>query len=209
MRGAFGPANLIMVYLLGVAIVAARLGHGPAILSSVLSVVAFDLFCVPPYFVFAVAKHQYLVTFTVMLTVRYAHQRARRPVAAPGPGGDRPRAAHRRPLYREQRISPAPERTEDILDILVRDVTEVLPGDVVVLLPDATGLLVVRAGNESAFTMNARERGVAQWVLDLGRAAGMGTDTIPSAECLYLPLAGDAGDRRRARHPSDTRRGAV
>ena len=41
--------------------------------------------------------------------------------------------------------------------------------------------------------MNARERGVAHWVLDLGRAAGLGTDTIPSAECLYLPLAGTRG----------------
>jgi len=192
MRGTFDPANLIMVYLLGVAIVAARLGHGPAILSSVLSVFAFDLFCVPPYFVFAVAKHQYLLTFLVMLTVAIlisalADRLRRQALAAT----DRERRTA--VLYAVSTHLSGARITEDILNILVRDVTEVLPGDVVVLLPDATGLLVVRAGNEPAFTMNARERGVAQWVLDLGRAAGMGTDTIPSAESLYLPLAGRRG----------------
>ncbi len=46
------------------------------------------------------------------------------------------------------------------------------------------------AGDEAAFPLNARERGVAHWVFDLGRAAGLGTDTVPSAENLYLPLNG-------------------
>ena len=41
--------------------------------------------------------------------------------------------------------------------------------------------------------MDARERGVAHWVFDLGRAAGLGTDTMPGAECLYVPLNGTRG----------------
>jgi two-component system sensor histidine kinase KdpD len=45
----FKLPNLIMVYLLGVVLVAARFGHGPAVLASVASVAAFDFFFVPPH----------------------------------------------------------------------------------------------------------------------------------------------------------------
>ena len=63
----FAPANLIMVYLLGTVLAATRLGRGPAILASVLSVAAFDFFFVPPYLSFAVSDTEYVVTFVVML----------------------------------------------------------------------------------------------------------------------------------------------
>ena len=38
----FGLANLIMMYLMGVVLVATRYGRGPSVLASVLSVAAFD-----------------------------------------------------------------------------------------------------------------------------------------------------------------------
>jgi two-component system sensor histidine kinase KdpD len=45
--------QIVMVYLLAVAIVAARFGRGPAVLASVLGVAAFDFFFVPPQLTFA------------------------------------------------------------------------------------------------------------------------------------------------------------
>src|SRR5262249_35186005 len=63
----FESANLIMVYLVGVMWVAVRLGRGPAVLASILSVAAFDFFFVPPRFTLAISDTQYLVTFSVML----------------------------------------------------------------------------------------------------------------------------------------------
>ncbi len=65
----FGPANLIMMYLIAVIFIAIRLGRGPSVLASVLSVATFDFFFVPPYFSFAVSDIQYLLTFAVMLVV--------------------------------------------------------------------------------------------------------------------------------------------
>src|SRR5262249_46800353 len=50
----FELSNLIMVYLLGVTVVALRFGRGPAALTSVLNVIAFDFFFVPPRFNFAI-----------------------------------------------------------------------------------------------------------------------------------------------------------
>jgi two-component system sensor histidine kinase KdpD len=65
----FHLSNLIMVYLLGVMLTATGCGRGPAILMSLLSVLAFDFFFVPPRFSFTVEEAQYIVTFIVMFLV--------------------------------------------------------------------------------------------------------------------------------------------
>src|SRR5579884_2711616 len=69
LRGYLAPTNLAMVYLLGVVAVAVRCTRGIAVLASILSVAAFDFFCVPPYLTFVVADYEYLVTFAGMLVV--------------------------------------------------------------------------------------------------------------------------------------------
>jgi len=62
-------ANIVMLFLLTVQLVAAKLGRNQAILASVLSVLLFDFFFVPPRFSLAVSNIQYLVTFGVMLVI--------------------------------------------------------------------------------------------------------------------------------------------
>jgi two-component system sensor histidine kinase KdpD len=62
-------ANLIMIYLVGVALVAYRFGRASSIIASVLSVLFFDFFFVPPYLSFAISDTQYFFTFAVMLGV--------------------------------------------------------------------------------------------------------------------------------------------
>lgn len=60
-------ANIVMLFLLTVLLIAVKLGRNEAILASVLSVALFDIFFVPPRFSLAVSDIQYLVTFAVML----------------------------------------------------------------------------------------------------------------------------------------------
>jgi two-component system sensor histidine kinase KdpD len=62
-------ANIVMLNLLAVVLVASRLGRGPAVLSALVCVVLFDFVHVPPRWSFAVGNLQYLVTLLVMLTV--------------------------------------------------------------------------------------------------------------------------------------------
>jgi len=69
MRPHFELVNIAMVYLLAVVAVALRFTRGPTIGASVLSVVAFDYFFVPPQLSLAVSDAQYLVTFAIMLVV--------------------------------------------------------------------------------------------------------------------------------------------
>lgn len=67
LREVLDLANMVMLFLLVVLIVAVSLGRNAAILASVLSVLLFDVFFVPPHFSLAVSNLQYLVTFVVML----------------------------------------------------------------------------------------------------------------------------------------------
>jgi len=63
------PTNIVMFYLLAVMIAAIRWGQGPAIVTSILSVLAFDFFLVPPYLTLSVAHLQYIFTFIAFLVV--------------------------------------------------------------------------------------------------------------------------------------------
>jgi two-component system, OmpR family, sensor histidine kinase KdpD len=63
------PTNIVMFYLLAVVIVAIRWGQGPAIVTSILSVLAFDFFLVPPYLTLNVHDFEYLFTFAAFLAV--------------------------------------------------------------------------------------------------------------------------------------------
>jgi len=60
-------ANIVMLFLLTVLLLAVTLGRSAAVLASVLSVALFDFFFVPPRFSLAVNDFQYLITFAVML----------------------------------------------------------------------------------------------------------------------------------------------
>jgi two-component system, OmpR family, sensor histidine kinase KdpD len=195
----FGESNLIMIYLLGVVAVARRSGRGPSILASVLSVVAFDFFFVPPYLTFAVSDVEYLVTFAVMLlvaliisaqTVRLrqqaeaARQRERRTAA----------------LYAMSRDLANARDTNDILQAATRHISEVFESQVVLLLPDVNGHLQTRgagaprhAAGHQTFTLDAKELGVAQWVYEHQQMAGLGTATLPSTQALYVPLIASRG----------------
>lgn len=69
LHGKLDAANIVMLYLGIVVLVATRLGRPAAVLASFLSVALFDFVHVPPQWSFAVSNVQYLLTFAVMLGV--------------------------------------------------------------------------------------------------------------------------------------------
>jgi two-component system sensor histidine kinase KdpD len=185
-------SNLIMVYLLGVAVIAARFGRGPAIYSSIVSVAAFDYFFVPPRYTFAVTDTRYFITFGVMLAVALLISSLTTQIKAQVIA-TLTRERRTANLYSMSRELAVARGTEKLIEIVVRHVADVFRSNAIGLLPDSDGRLVIKAGNESAFPFTARERGVAQWVFDLGRPAGLGTDTLPGAEAIYVPLSSARG----------------
>jgi len=191
MRPFIGPVNLVMVFLLGVVIVATRWGAGPAVMASVLGVAVFDVFFIPPYMSFAVHDTQYLITFAVMLVVALviANLAARVRMQA-----ERARERERQTttLYR---LAQELSRERDLSGVARAVVSHLqdhyaLPS--AVLLPDGAGGLAV-AADTGAGAGRRGDASVAKWVLDRGRPAGRGTDTLPGSGALYLPLDASGG----------------
>lgn len=193
----FELTNLVMLYLLGVLLVALRLGRGPAILASLLSVASFDFFFVQPYLTFAVSDTQYLLTFAVMLSVALVistltarlRQQAHSAIA---------REQRTAALYRLSRELAAVRSMEQVLAAVVRIVSETFGSAVVLLLPvragrlqpwgSAAGWWGAQISEPMVFAPEAADRGVAQWVYERGEPAGLGTSTLPSAGAVYVPL---------------------
>jgi two-component system sensor histidine kinase KdpD len=189
MNPTFELVNIAMIYLLAVALVAVRFGRGPAIATSILAVATFDFFLVPPQLTFAVSDVQYLLTFAIMLAVALiisnltASVRLQAAVA-----GHRERRTAL--LYAMSRELAATRGQENLARAAVRHVSEVFDSQVVVLLPDAAGRLRHPVGTALPGSYRGSDLAVAQWVQDHGEPAGLGTDTLPSTEALYLPLKG-------------------
>lgn len=188
----FELANLIMLYLIGVVLVSRRGERGPAVLAAVLSVLAFDFFFVPPHLTFAVSDTQYFVTFAVMLVVGLVISEL---TVRERTQGEQARLRERRTaaLHQLSKSLASLRGAAALLDAAVRHIAEVFEAQVLALLPDEQGKLTIRAGMRAEFTMNAKEQSVAQWVYDLGRAAGLGTSTLPFVDAVYVPLLGKRG----------------
>jgi len=187
----FELSNLIMVYLLGVVLVAYRSEPGPSILASILSVAAFDFFFVPPYLTFAVSDTQYFVTFAVMLVVALVISgftvRIRWMAEAAGQRERRTAA-----LYALSRELAGTRGVTRILEAATRHIADVFRARVVVLLRDDGGVLAAR-GTAGGFELDSTEVGVSRWVFEHNQSAGRGTGTLPGAKALYLPLAAAGG----------------
>lgn len=180
----FDLANIVMLFLLTVMLVAVKFGRGPSIFAAVLNVALFDFLFVPPRFTFAVSDVQYLFTFSIMLAVGLitGHLTAR--------------------LRFQVRIASLREERAQMLFEFARDLSGALQVEQVVSISIAA---VQRAfGGTAALVLpNLEERlqppqpqgqcddidqGIAQWAFDKNEQAGFATDTLPSSEYRYIPL---------------------
>jgi two-component system sensor histidine kinase KdpD len=192
MHERFDNSNLIMVYLLGVAFVATRFGRWPSALAAAISVAAFDFCFVPPQFTFAVGDTQYLLTFGVMLLVALLISTLAVRLRDQGErAGQRERRT--RLLYTASRELGGLRVPAEIAGVAARRVADVFRGPAQVLLPDGEGRLVPVPGPVDDFPGDPRERAVADWAFTHGHPAGLGTDTLPGAGALYVPLPGADG----------------
>ncbi|HEX8601502.1 MAG TPA: DUF4118 domain-containing protein [Pseudoduganella sp.] len=184
LAGALEITNIAMLFLLGVLVVAFRLGRGPAILASFTSVAAFDFLFVQPAFSFAVSDFQYLITFAVMLAVGLitSHLTA-------GLRFQARVASHReervRALYEYARELTGVLQAEQVHDITLRTLAQAFRAHITLLLPDAGGRL---EAPQPAPGAHSPDLGIAQWAFDHAEAAGIGTDTLPASPLFYLPL---------------------
>ena len=179
------PSDPIMLYLLGIVLVAVRTGKGPSLLAAALSVAAYDFFFVPPFFTFAVTDVRHVLTFATMfvvgavlstLTVRLRRQEQ----------DARAREARTASLFSLSRDLAVAHDEETVAQMLADHVARGFGGEVHVVARHPGGMaLLAQAGKH---TTGAAEDGLLRWVVDHGQPAGLGTETLPGAHAVCLPL---------------------
>ena len=156
-------------------------------LAGLLAVAVFDISFVEPYGTFAVSDVRYLLTFAMMLVVALVMggltTRVREQASVA-----RLRERRASTLYAVSRDLAAARTRPELARVTLRHLHDLFGGSVMLILPDVDGQLDVVAEmppQEGA----RRDLGVAKWVFEHGESAGRGTQTLPAAEALYVPLA--------------------
>jgi two-component system sensor histidine kinase KdpD len=189
-RGNLEPANLVMLYLVSTVIAAIFLGRGPALLTSILGVLAFDFLLVPPYMTFAVSDSQYLLTFiglfVVSLVVSTLTARTREQAEAAIQ-----REAQTSALYSLGRDLISVTDLHQVADIIISHIGQVFGREVAIFLPE-NGQLSAYASTAD-YHPDTNELAVAAWAFDHDQPAGLGTDTLPAASLRCQPLKTASG----------------
>jgi len=177
--------DVAMIFLLGVVFIASRYGRGPSVFASLLSIASFDFLFVPPRFTFAVSDVRYILTFAVMLAAALVASHLTLRIRAQAQTA-RDRERRTGAVYAMSRALAAARTPADLIAIATHHLTDTFGAEMRILLPDPAGRL-------NGGDLDEKERSVAQWVFDHSQRAGAGTDTLPSAGGLYVPLVASSG----------------
>lgn len=184
--------NIALVYVLVVALSALRWGRGAGILASMLTVLCFDFFFVPPRYSVGVDQAQYLVTFVVMLAVSLLISHHSSALAA------RTREAESRAAEATvlQHLACNLSGAVDLPAVhacLASELRSTLRVGTVLFLDDGTGhVRSVTPVSRAEAAPGALEFMVAQGVHSSGEGTGRGAaDVRPDALALFVPLARD------------------
>ena len=177
---------MVLCYLMVVLLIAVLGKPGPAIVTSFLSVLAFDYFFVSPIFHLKVLSAQSLVTLGMMsavslimvywMVLKYREAKIAREIQQ-----------QTRASYDFSQKLLQTRGMQEILFLGAQYIAQSLSASVLILIPEGVHL-GVKAAYPLALDLNEKDRAVAQWVYDMAQPAGLGTDTLSSAESLYIPL---------------------
>jgi len=180
------PTNLVVIYLLAVILAAFYLGRGPAVMTSILGVLVFDFFFVPPRFTMAVSSAEYLLTFAGLfatgLIVSHLTSLVREQAEAA-----QSREAQTAALYELGRDLTVTAGLDAIARTVINHIGQTFGREVAIFLPDESGALELHAASPE-LVISENEHAVADWSFKHGQLAGRGTDTLPDASMRYQPL---------------------
>ena len=181
-----GLSNIIMLYLLGITGIALYGRTGPSMLASVLSVVACDFFFIPPRFSFNMSDFQYFFSLAIMMLIAQVISHLTIVSRRQSRGAY---LAERRTsaLYRLSRQLASTRGSHALLEVALRYLSELFDSRVMAMLPEHSQL-ELKASSPPGLLLTPKEQSVAQWSYEAGQMAGLGTDTLPSAEALNIPM---------------------
>jgi two-component system, OmpR family, sensor histidine kinase KdpD len=182
----FGVENVDLVFLTAVVSVAVRYGLWPSLLASVASSLCYNFFFLPPVYTFTITDPTNVAAFfffmLIALLVSNVGSRVRtQAVAAMG------RVRTTESLYAFSRKLAGTATLDDVLWATAYQTALMLKVRVVLLLPEE-GVLTVKAGYPPEDQLDKADLAAANWAWGNDRTAGRGSDTLPGAKRLFLPM---------------------
>ena len=181
-----GIENVDLVFLTAVVGVAVRYGLWPSLLATVASSLCYNFFFLPPIYTFTITDPTNVAAFVffTVVAIVVSHFAAR--------GRTQAVAAHERVravelLYAFSRKLAGVGTLDDVLWATAYQTALMLKVRVVLLLPE-DGSIVVKAGYPPEDILDEADVAAAKWAWQNDRAAGRGSDTLPGAKRLFLPM---------------------
>src|SRR5215467_10763668 len=182
----FGVENVDLVFLTAVVIVAVRYGLWPSLLASVAASLAYNFFFLPPIYTFTITDPTNIAAFFffMLIAVLVSNVAARVRTQADTAIG---RIRSTEQLYAFSRKLAGTATLDDVLWATAYQTALMLKVRVVLLLPD-DGVLTVKAGYPPEDELDKADLAAANWAWSNDRPAGRGSDTLPGAKRLFLPM---------------------
>jgi len=182
----FGVANADLVFLTAVVGVAVRYGLWPSLLASVAASLCYNFFFLPPVYTFTITDPTNVAAFLLFMLVailisNFAARVRSQAVTAIG------RARTTELLYAFSRKLAGTATLDDVLWATAYQIALMLKVRVVLLLPQ-NGVLTVMAGYPPEDELDQADLAAANWAWSNDRPAGRGSDTLPGAKRLFLPM---------------------
>ncbi len=179
-------SNLVMMYLLGVTLVALLGQIGPSLLASLSSVLGYAFFFTPPSHSLAISDIAYFPTLVIMLLVAQIISHltimTRRQAQSARLNQHQTTA-----LYSFSRQLTTTRGVDNLLSLGARYIANTFNSDVIALMPTKHHHKI-KLKSTSNDKLDQKDKSIAQWVFEMGQAAGIGTDTLSSSDALYMPI---------------------
>jgi two-component system, OmpR family, sensor histidine kinase KdpD len=181
-----GVENIDLVFLTAIVGIAVRFGLWPSLFASVVSSLCYNFFFMEPYYTFTIADPTNVTAFAfftlVAVVVSNVAARARtQALAAIG------RTRTTELLYAFSRKLAGVGNLDDVLWATAYQAALMLKVRVVLLLPE-NGSIVVKTGYPPEDILDEADVAAAKWAWQNDRIAGRGSDTLPGAKRLFLPM---------------------
>ncbi len=183
----FGGETVPLIFMMAVLGVAYLFRLGPSIFAAFACMLCYNYFFIPPIYSFTIADPinvaaLFFFLFTALIVSNLTARVRRQADLA------RNRAAITTALYGFSNNLASNATLDDLLSTSASQIAASLGADVVILLPEANGQLKLASDFPPAGRIEDADLGAAQWCFEHGRSAGRGSDTLPGARRLFLPL---------------------
>jgi two-component system sensor histidine kinase KdpD len=185
-RPIVGVENVDLVFMTAILAVAVRYGLWPSLYASVVASLCYNFFFLPPIYTFTITDPTNVAAFVIFIVMAVLVSNLAARVRTQAVAAIE-RARTTEALYAFSRKLAGVGTLDDVLWATAYQTALMLKVRVVLLLPE-DGSIAVRAGYPPEDTLDDADLAAARWAWERDRSAGRGSDTLPGAKRLFLPM---------------------